>query len=248
MFIAERKKKIIEMIQENGNVQVEKLAEDLGVSTMTIRRDLKKLKDEGIIERCYGGAVIKQEVTYADKQINNKKSKEQIASKCAEHVKADNVVFLDAGTTTYEIARMISSIPGLLVVTNDLEIAQLLKNSDVELIVCGGTVQKTTGSMYGYYATQMMENFQFDIGFFGAASIDRNMQVLTPTIEKVFFKRLIMKNCKQLYLAVDNSKFNKKAMSKVSNLSDYTAVVTDYKFSENELDRLVKDGVKIISV
>jgi len=248
MFIAERKKKIIEMIQENGNVQVENLADDLGVSSMTIRRDLKRLKDEGVIERCYGGAVIKQEVTYADKQISNKKGKERIASKCAEQVKADNVVFLDAGTTTYEIAGMISSIPGILVVTNDLEIAQLLKNSDAELIVCGGTVQKSTGSMYGYYATQMMESFRFDIGFFGAASIDSNMQVLTPTIEKVFLKRLLMKNCKQLYLAVDNSKFHKKAMSKVSDLSDYTAVVTDRKFSENELTRLVKDGVKIITV
>lgn len=248
MFIAERHKKIIELIQENGSVQVENLSEDLGVSLMTIRRDLKRLKEEGVIERCYGGAVIKQEVTYADKQIINKEGKERIASKCAEQVKADNVVFLDAGTTTYEIAGMISSIPGILVVTNDLEIAQLLKNSAVELIVCGGTVQKSTGSMYGYYATQMMESFQFDIGFFGAASIDVNMQVLTPTIEKVFLKRLLMKNCKQSYLAVDKSKFNKKAMNKVSNLSDYKVVVTDHKFSENEMARLVKAGVEVISV
>ncbi|SCP99426.1 DeoR/GlpR family DNA-binding transcription regulator [Anaerobium acetethylicum] len=248
MFIAERQMKIIEMIQKDGSVQVEKLAKDLGVSSMTIRRDLKRLKNEGIIERCHGGAVVKQEIAYAEKQISHKGSKELIASKCAEFVKENNVVFLDAGTTTYEIARLISTIPGILVVTNDLKIAQLINESEAELIICGGSVQKSTGSMYGYYATQMMDGFQFDIGFFGAASIDDNFQVLTPTIDKVFLKRMIMKNCKQTFIAVDDSKFNKKAMSKVADLADYTGVITDHQFTESELARLAKAGVKIIAV
>lgn len=248
MFIAERQTKIIEMIQQNGSVQVEYLAKKLNVSQMTIRRDLKKLTDDGIIERCHGGAVVKQEVTYAEKQICNQEVKKLISLKCVELVKENDVVYLDSGTTTYEIAKVICNIPGILVVTNDLEIAQFLKNSDTELIVCGGTVQKSTGSMYGYYATQMMESLHFDVGFFGTASIDDKYQVLTPTIEKAFLKKLLLKNCNRSYLVADYSKFNRIAMYKVADLVDYSGIITDYKFKENETAKLTKSRVKIIKI
>lgn len=248
MFIAERQAKIIDMIQQNGSVQVEHLAKELDVSPMTIRRDLKRLKEEGIIERCHGGAVVKQEVTYAEKQICNQDIKKLIASKCVELVKENAVVFLDAGTTTYEAAKLICNIPGVLIATNDLEIAQLVKNSEAELIVCGGTVQKSTGSMYGYYATQMMESLKFDVGFFGTASIDENFRVLTPTIEKAFLKKLLLKNCNQSFLVADNSKFNRIAMYKVADLMDYVGVITDHQFNENEVMKLTKSGIKIIPV
>lgn len=246
MLVAERQIKIMEMLQKNGSAQVDDLAKNLGVSTMTIRRDLEKLQDEGIIERCHGGAVIKQEVAYADKQIINNEEKYLIAAKCAELVQENSSVFLDAGTTTYEIAKLISDIPGILVVTNDLEIAKLLCESDVELLICGGRVQKSTGSMYGTHAIEMIEGFQFDIGFFGAASVDENFFVLTPTIDKVFFKRKVMKNCQHTYLAVDSSKFNKRATAKVSHLADYTGVVTNYTFTGEEKARLEKEGVTIL--
>ena len=248
MFIAERQTKIIEMIQQNGSVQVDYLAKKLNVSPMTIRRDLKKLTDDGIIQRCHGGAVVKQEVAYADKQICNQEVKKQISSKCAELIKENSVVYLDAGTTTYEIARVICNIPGILVATNDLEIAQYVKNSDAELIVCGGTVQKSTGSMYGYYATQMMESLNFDVGFFGTACIDDKYQVLTPTIEKAFLKKLLFKNCSHSYLVADHSKFNQIAMYKVADLTDYSGIITDYQFKDYEVAKLTKSGMKIITI
>lgn len=248
MFIAERQTKILEMIQKEGSVQVESLAKDLEVSPMTIRRDLRRLKEEGVIERCHGGAVLKQEITYADKQVSNKEIKEQIAAKSVERIKDNYVVFLDAGTTTYEIAKRITSLQGILVVTNDLEIAQFLKNTDVELMVCGGVVQKSTGSMYGYYATQMMETLQFDVGFFGAASIDSQYQILTPTIDKVFLKKLLLKNCKESYLVVDDSKFYRKALNKVADLKDYSGIITNHKFRANDMVMFQKSGLEIIRI
>ena len=247
MLAAERQAKILELTRMKGSVQVEDLARELNVSPMTIRRDLVKLQENDQIERCHGGAVAKQEVTYEDKQTSHKSEKVRIAKACVPFVNEGDTVFLDAGTTTYEIARLIQDIPGIMVVTNDLEIAELLKNSSAELIVCGGVVQKSTGSMWGDYTTQMMRDFRFDIGFFGAASINEHYEVMTPTIEKAFMKRETAVRCEKAYLAVDDSKFGRQAMTKINHLSDYEAVITNHDFGE-EAGMLESLGMRIVAV
>ena len=136
----------------------------------------------------------------------------------------------------------------MTVVTNDLEVALLLKNSRVELFICGGYIQKSTGSAVGYYATQMMENFRFDMGFFGAAAINEEFHVLTPTIDKAFLKRQLTHQCQQSFLVVDDSKFNRQGMNFINKLSDYTGVITDHEFKETEKILLRKEGARIITV
>lgn len=247
MLVAERQLKILNLIQKRGSVQVDELARELKVSTMTIRRDLEKLNAEGIIERCYGGAVYKQEVSYRDKQVSNKQVKEQLAKICASFVKEGDAVFLDAGTTTFEIAKLIADIPKLIVLSSDLEIIKLLINSDVQLMICGGNVQKSTESIYGYYAIQMIEQLRFDIGFFGAAAIDSHLKVMTPTTDKAFLKRVLVEHCQQSFLVADQSKFNKTALSSVNDATDYHYIVTDYQFGERDLTILKKAGSKVLS-
>lgn len=248
MLAAERQSRIVELIQEQGSVQVEELADKLKVSPMTIRRDLVKLQEENQIERCHGGAVAKQEVDYADKRISHKNEKKKIAKACVSYIKEGNTIFLDAGTTTYEIADLIKDIPDIMVVTNDLEIANLLKQGSVDLILCGGVVQKSTGSTLGYYATQMIADFQFDVGFFGAASINDKFQVMTPTVDKAFLKRETRKQCRFAYLAVDSSKFHRQSMTKINDLGDYTAVITNEKFTVEEKEKLQTIGAAVIEV
>lgn len=248
MLAAERQSKIIEMTEKRGSVQVEELASELNVSAMTIRRDLIKLQEEGKLERCHGGAVARQEVNYAQKQTSNKKEKENIARICASFVSEGDIVFLDAGTTTYEIAKRIKGYKNTLIVTNDLEIARLLEDGEAELFVCGGRVQKSTGSMFDRYATDMLADFKFDLGFFGAASINDMFEITTPTMEKMRIKRETPKQCRKAYLAADHSKFGKQAMAKVNGLGDYTGVVTDHKFTEKDRELLGKMGAVIIEV
>lgn len=248
MLMSERLEKIIEIIRRNGSAQVEELAKSLGVSTMTIRRDLERLDEEGVVERCHGGAIAKKEVTYADKQVSNKEEKRKLAEQCVPFIKEGFTIFLDAGTTIYEIAKRIDHIKDLMVVTNDLEIARLLKDTPVELIICGGYIQKSTGSILGYYASTMMSDFRFDAGFFGAASIDEKLNVLTPTIDKAFLKRQLLEQCRQSYLVVDDSKFRKRAMTKIHHLSDYSGIVTDHIFSYRENEIVKSEGVYVIEV
>lgn len=86
--------------------------------------------------------------------------------------------------------------------------------------------------MLGNYAMNMIADFRFDIGFFGAATIDEEMQVLTPTIDKAFFKKQTVSQCQESYLVVDESKFAKKAMIRINQLSDYTGVITNHYLTE----------------
>lgn len=246
MLAAERHLKIIEIISKSGAVQVEELAKVLDVSLMTIRRDLEKLKQEGRIDRCHGGAVIKREIPYTEKQALETEEKHRIAEHCVGLVKKGNVIFLDAGTTTYEVAKLIKDIPNLTVVTNDIEIARILLHSTINLIICGGTVQKSTGSMVGALANQLMENIRLDVAFMGAQTIDEHFNVMTPTVDKAILKQTICRNSKEKYLVVDRSKFARQALIKINDLSGYTAVITNKKFTPEEEKRLRDMRVTII--
>ncbi|WP_050816261.1 DeoR/GlpR transcriptional regulator [Clostridium sp. DL-VIII] len=133
-------------------------------------------------------------------------------------------------------------------ISNDLEIVRLLRNSNVELITCGGTVQKSTGSIYGYYAIHMLEHMKFDIGFFGTSAIDEKLNMMTPTSDKAFLKKQIVGQCQQSFLVADKSKFNRRALTYVNSVTDYTYVVTDYKFNEEEKAILKNGETKILSL
>ena len=248
MLPAERHLKIIDLISKNGSVQVDELAKILDVSLMTIRRDLEKLRQEGRIDRCHGGAVIKRETPYNEKRTLEIDEKRRIAELCVGFIKKGNAVYLDAGTTTYEIAQAIKDAVGLTVVTNDIEIARLLMSASINLIICGGTIQKSTGSMVGALANQMMKNLRVDVAFLGATSIDEEFNVLTPTMDKAVMKQTICKNAKEKYLVVDSSKFGKQALIKVNHLSDYTGVITNKKFTTEEIKQLEEMRITIIPV
>lgn len=248
MLAEERSKKIISTIKSKGTVRVDELAKELDVSLMTVRRDLEKLQNEGIIERCHGGAILRKEVSYKEKRTLQIDKKIKIAEKCADLVRKRDTIFLDAGTTTYEIAKLICDIPSIAIITNDIEIARFLIDTNVRLILCGGTVQKSTGSMVGDFAIQMMQDIRTEIAFIGAASIDDDFNVLTPTSNKAVFKRTACKYSNRSYLAVDSTKFGKQALLKVNHLSDYEGVITDKVFTNIENEKIKKQNISIISV
>ncbi len=158
MLAAERQAMIVELMKENGSVQVDELAKELNVSSMTIRRDLMKLESGNMINGVMEVRSRNKRLLMT-KQTSNKNSKEAIARKCVEFVHPQDSVFLDAGTTTCEIAKLIRDIPDIIIVTNDLEIAQVLKNSDAKVYICGGMVQKETGSLFWQICDRDAEGF-----------------------------------------------------------------------------------------
>jgi DeoR/GlpR family transcriptional regulator of sugar metabolism len=238
MIAEERLTKIVMILKERGFAGVEYLANTLQVSSMTIRRDLGKCQQCGIIRRCHGGAMLtgtnRQEISYEDKCREHQTVKKNIAETAAGLIKERMTIFLDAGTTTFEIAQRIKHIPRLTIATNDVYIIHALLAFEPELIFIGGSVQKKTGSAVGGFAEQMAKSMHFDVSFFGAHSINENFDVMTPTLEKLFLKNRLAENSSATYIAADHSKFNKTALYRIDSLGAYTGVITDYRFSVDE--------------
>jgi DeoR/GlpR family transcriptional regulator of sugar metabolism len=248
----ERLAKIVTILKERGFAEVEDLAQMLQVSDMTIRRDLDKGRQRGMVRRFYGGAMLaganRQEISYEDKCREHQGVKKNIAKTAAALVKEGMTVFLDAGTTTFEIAMRIKEIPRLVIVTNDLYIAHALLAFESELIFIGGGIQKKTGSAAGGFAERMAESLHFDLSFFGAHSIDEHFDVMTPTLEKLFLKKLLAGNSGASYIVADHSKFNKTAMYRIDGLGDYAGVITDYRFSAEEQRLAEQKQIKTLPI
>ncbi len=250
MLAAERIVRINDRLAKTGAVKVDALASEFGVSEMTIRRDLEKCLRSGKVQRCYGGAFLKSEIepeaAYEDKQSKNRQGKVCIADHAAALVEEGMAVFLDAGTTTLELAKKLGAKPNLTVVTNDLEIALALRKSSADLIMLGGLIQKTTGCTFDDIAKNNLASLRVDLAFLGVMSIDSDFDTFTPTIEKAAFKRAVMNIAGHTYLLADSDKFYRRSLFKVNNLCDYTALVTDRAFDPAELEAMRDKEINVI--
>jgi len=250
MLAAERHSKIVDIVNRAGVVSVEELSQQLQVSAMTIRRDLDKLNRMGRLDRCHGGAVplsaIRSEENYDQKMVSNHDAKMNIARICANFIKPGDSVFLDSGTTTFEIAMLIKETQDITIITNDVKIACALLSSPAKIILCGGIAQNVTGTVLGQMAEDMLRNFRVTTSFIGTSCVDEEFNITTPTLEKSFLKRAAIEIANTAYLAVDASKFYHHALVRITNMSSFTGVVTDKVFSAGERKTLKSKNIEII--
>lgn len=250
MLPEERIAKILEIVSAQGSATVEQLAEVLEVSEMTVRRDLKKCKGLSSLRRCHGGAILRSElvgeVSYDQKVTENHAAKSRLAACCLSLVRSGSAVYLDAGTTTFCIAEQIRRVPDLTVVTNDLKIALYLAQHMVKTVLLGGEVQSSTCSVLGGMTLSLLRDIHLSTAFIGTTSINERFDTMTPTLEKVFLKRQMLASTEESYLVADSSKFHRQAQYRINNLAEYTAVVTNAAFSENEERLLRQKGIRLI--
>lgn len=250
MLPAERRNQIVALLREKKTVTTEELARLLNVSEMTVRRDLAQCQQEGLLQRCHGGATIGMtnvvEAAYDRKLERDMEVKRQLAETAAGLISPGMTVYLDAGTTTYCLAEALSGMEGITVITNDLKIALRLLHTPVEVVVLGGYVQKRTGSMLGGETIRQMKSMRASVAFAGAASIDGQLMTYTPTQEKVLLKREIHNIAQKCYLIADASKFHSIALYQVDALSEYDGVITNAVLLESEL-RLLGKKTKLIN-
>ena len=250
MLAEQRQNRVLQIINKQGFAEVENLAADLNVSLMTIRRDLQNLSRQGLINRQHGGATalvpVRGEIDYSFKKTSNRDSKKKIAETALRYIHDGDTLFLDSGTTTYEIALLLAGRKGLTVLTNDITMTAELLKYEVELILIGGIVQKQTGSISGQPAIEFIQQFRISTAFIGAASIDYEFNVMTPTIEKAYLKREVLKIATQTFLVADASKFYGHSLSKICRLSDLTGVITDKAFSAHETEKMEARNINVI--
>lgn len=241
MLATERRQLIMKEMYEHKVVVIMELAEKLDVTAMTIRRDLNMLEKQGLVEKSYGGAVLIEssikEDTYPKRKRAKTSEKRMIAKAAVELVEPAMSIYLDAGTTNYELAVLLieKKYPELTVVTNDLLIAHAIsQHSNYQVIMLGGVVENVSGLTYGYLAKEMIKNIHFDICYMGTQAISPSMHVMTVNIDKVEMKQLYLRNSQVKILLADDSKFGKYKLHDICTVGDFDLLISNRSFTEEE--------------
>ncbi len=242
MLSIDRRKYIIEQLNKYGSVKVEQLSEELGVTSMTIRRDLDKLEAEVAVQRTHGGAVLYShlhfEEKYEEKKIKNNKIKQKLAMEAIKIIRDNTTIFVDAGTTTYELAQLLKSYENLIIITSDLKIATLLYASLNDIYLIGGKVERSTGTVYESDYDSFLDRVNIDYAFFGTSAISNDGYLSTTTLSKANLKRRLFDASHKNVLLADQSKFGRECFAKIVALTEFDVIISDQHFEEHEKDKL----------
>lgn len=226
-----RQPDILEIARRQGKVTVEDLAEHFGVTLQTIRRDLTELADAGKLERVHGGAVVPSGTTnigYEHRRGLNEEAKTAIARACARDIPEYASIFLNIGTSTEAVARELLRHRNLMVVTNNMNVANILvENADCQIIVAGGTLRRSDGGLVGNLTTQTIEQFKFDLAVIGCSALDEDGDLLDFDIQEVGVSQTIIRQSRKTFLVADQSKFQRSAPARIASLRDIDVFYTD---------------------
>ncbi|MEP5731287.1 MAG: DeoR/GlpR family DNA-binding transcription regulator [Sulfitobacter sp.] len=226
-----RKPEIISIARREGKVTVDGLVDHFGVTPQTVRRDLTELAEAGQLERVHGGAVLPSttvNIGYSERRNLNQAAKVDIARECAAQIPNDCSVFLNIGTTTEAVAAELLRHEGLLVVTNNINIAIILSaNTNIEVVVTGGNLRRTDGGLIGELARDTINQFQFDFAVIGCSALHEGGDILDFDFQEVGVSRTIIRRSAKVFLVADASKFDRKAPAKIASLAQIDTFFTD---------------------
>lgn len=241
----ERRLSIMKQMQEQGHMEVADLAELYGVSAMTIRRDLAKLEEEGLVIQEYGGAVLNTgsmfEYNMNMKQCEYQEEKIRIAKACAAYIKEGDTIFLDAGTTVCELARVLTSFKNIIVMTHSLLAANILAGADVEVIMCPGRFRAKSMAYMGQLTDQFLTSFRIDKLFLGVEGVSLATGLSVPNVTDGVTKQNLIQRSKWVACMVDSSKLEKSFFYNICDISKIDLLVTDSGISEKYKEQYEKN-------
>lgn len=248
----DRRVRILELINSEGQVSVSELSIKFNVSEVTIRNDLSHLENKGLLIKTRGGGLKTQRVGI-DQKLNekakiNSREKTAIGRKAAELINDNDTIILDSGTTTVEIAKNLNDIKNLTVITNALNIADQLIRDEVKVILLGGIVRTASLSLIGPIGENNIRNFFCDKCFLGVDGIDSQSGIYTPNLEEANLNRLMIECSKEVIIVTDSSKFKRKSFVHIAPISKINIIITDSKIPEDEIKNLQSQGIKLILV
>lgn len=250
MLIGERRKLVVDAVNKHGRVIVGELAALLNISEITIRKDLAYLQTKGLIQRTHGGAIPLQQGALADPTLTEKeklhhREKERIAAAAARMVKEGDCIILDSGTTTTAIARALRGCKGLTVITNALNIAAELADTDFEVILTGGTLRRNSVSLVGPYAEETLREMHADIFFLGVDGFDLHAGVSTPNVLESRVGRAMAAAARQVVAVCDSSKLGRRSLALVVPIDKVHTVITDKDAQASDVATLRDAGLAV---
>ncbi len=223
---------LLEVVNAQGSVTVEALAEKLDVTLQTVRRDVQRMAEAGLVARFHGGVRVlsstTENIAYRQRQSLHADGKAAIARLVARRIPDGCSLFLNIGTTIEAVARELLRRRGLRVITNNLNVAMILSdNPDCELIVAGGLVRSRDRGVIGEATIDFMRQFKVDIGLIGISAIETDGTLRDYDYREVKVAQAIIAQSRQTWLVADHSKFRRPAMVELARLSHIDRLFTD---------------------
>lgn len=244
MLSNQRYMMILDLLAKRHSITVTELSKLLDISESTARRDITALDKAGRLTKVFGGAVATDNIfsplepTVAQKTEINKAEKQQVAKYASSLIKADDFVFLDAGTTTGHMLDFITETNATFV-TNAVAHAQKLAANGLHVLLIGGELKSSTEAIVGTNAVLSLRNYHFTKGFFGTNGVSKSAGLTTPDMNEALVKKTAIEQCQESFVVCDHSKFNLISSVTFSSISDITMLV-------NELPEEYKDMKNII--
>jgi DeoR family transcriptional regulator of aga operon len=248
----ERRKRILQMINDAGQVFINDLRDEFDVSDVTIRNDLEQLEKKSLLVRARGGAIKLETGVSFDYHLTAKDKlhiddKIKIGKKASEMIHDNNTIILDSGTTTQEIIKNLHHLRNITVVSNALNlINQLMQLDNINLIIPGGYLRKNSLSLVGPLAEKNIMNLFVDKAFLGVDGFDTIHGIYTPNIEEAYFNEIMIRNSKEVIVVCDSSKFLKRSLAYICGIERIHYVITDSGIPEEDQKRLEDAGVKVV--
>jgi DeoR family transcriptional regulator of aga operon len=249
---ADRFGRILDLLAEQGSVDVTDLSVRLGVSEATVRRDLAALADQRLLERAHGGAIIQgiaYELPIRYRADHARAEKLRIALAATERIQDHDVVALTGGTTTTEISRQLIHHTGLAVVTNALNIAaELALRPNLKLIVTGGVARSASYELVGPLAEATLREINIDVALIGVDGIERDAGLTTQNETEAATNRILIARSRKVIVVADGRKIGRVVFAKIGPLSCVDELITDTTADPAQVNALRAAGLAVTVV
>lgn len=249
LLSAARRNEVLQWVQAHGVVQVSELAQSLGVSTSTIRRDLATMEDEGLLRRVHGGAMVEGdevEPQRQDRAVAHAAQKRQIAAAAARLVEEDSTILVSGGTTTESMLPLLAARDRLTIVTNSLGVATTLADArGIDLVVLGGYLRRGELSLLGHLTRRALDDLIVDSVFAGAFGLDPE-GVTGANVAEAETDRHLMTAARKLVILADSSKFGRRGPVRLATAAQISTLITDRDAPQETLQSWREAGVDVV--
>ena len=254
MLKKERQREILKVIEDTGKVEVEILSKRLGVSDMTIRRDLGELDQQGLVERVHGGALLARnsrdvEAPVIERTKENTEIKQHIGRRVAGMIQDGEKIFLGSGSTTSAVAEAILNHRNITVITNALNIAYtMISAPEINVAVTGGFLRRSELSLIGHFAEHALEGVQVDKVIIGMRGIDPVKGLTSDNMDELMTDQAILNISKNIIVVADHTKLGHVAAIRTAPITAATTIVTNSGGPKDILQAIRQMRVRIIEV
>jgi DeoR family transcriptional regulator, glycerol-3-phosphate regulon repressor len=231
MYLPPRHAEIVQMAKEKGRVLVDDLARHFNVTPQTIRKDLNDLCDQRMLSRIHGGALFPsgiENVQYESRRKIASDEKDEIGRAAARLIPDSASLFINIGTTTEAVSNALLDHQGLMVITNNINVANRMRvYPSIEVVIAGGVVRGSDGGIVGEAAVDFIRQFKVDYAVIGASAIDHDGALLDFDFREVKVAQAIIANARHVILVADSTKFERTAPVRIAHLSQVDTFITD---------------------